>query len=144
MRTREFNSMKLIKALFLVIIFSLFLPGNILPAQQIKSPNSQVDPFYLRLFDEGQQAFRRGEMEEALEDFKLAAFGFLDAPDLLGKTLVYLTVTAYNLKKNDLVEHYLKEITRLKLNKKILDSNLPSELKEQFAKIQSTFNGLNG
>jgi len=131
----------------LILIFLFCLIFSLKPSfpQEISANTSSIDPFYLRLFDEGKLAFNQGNMEEAFNNFKLAAFGFLDAPELLGEALVYLTVTAYNLKRNDLVEYYLKEISRFKLNNKIPDSKLPPEIRKQFAKIQSDLkNGLKG
>ncbi|MGB9893786.1 MAG: hypothetical protein ACPLRA_05185 [Candidatus Saccharicenans sp.] len=114
-------------------------------AQEKESPRFKVDPFYLKLFDEGLLAFNRGDFEEAFQNLKIAAFGLLDEPDLLGQAFVYLTVCAYNLKKEDQVEFYLKEIARFKLNNRISGSRLPKEIKEQFGKIQASFkNGLPG
>jgi len=123
----------------LAFLFLFILPGMSLQPQQSQPPTSRVDPFYLNLFEEAKQVFNRGEFDEAFQDFKLAAFGFLDEPDLLGEAFVYLTVSAYNLKRTDQVEHYLKEISRFKLTTRIADSSLPEGLKEQFNRIQSAF-----
>ncbi|MBC7362887.1 MAG: hypothetical protein H5U06_11525 [Candidatus Aminicenantes bacterium] len=138
------NNLKL--WIVLVPMIFLFLVANAgVSTQEFQNRVLKVDPFYLKLFDEGKLAFNRGDFEEAFQNFKIAAFGFLDEPDLLGEAFVYLTVSAYNLKRYDQVEHYLKEISRFKLNNRISSSNLPKELKETFNKIQANFkNGLTG
>lgn len=138
------GKLKLCLILF-AIIFLFFTGESSLLAQESQTRALKVDPFYLKVFEEAKLAFNRGEFEEAFQNIKIAAFGLLDEPDLLGEAFVYLTVSAYNLKRIDQVEHYLKEISRFKLNARISSSRLPKELKEQFDKIQSTFkNGVTG
>jgi len=119
------------------IIFSLFSQG--LPAQQKSPVKLKVDPFYLQLFEEGKSSFNNGDYENAFQSLKLAAFGFLDEPDLLGEALVYLTVTAFNLKRDDEVNHCLKEIQRFNLANRISASALPADLKKKFEKIQADY-----
>jgi len=121
-----------------VIIFLTITGKPVLPIQL--SPEApQVDPFYLRLFDEGRQAFNQGNYEEAFQSLKIAAFGFLDEPDLLGEAFVYLTLCAYKLKNPDQVEYYLKETSRFKLKDRISSFSLPKEIKDLYAKIQAEF-----
>ena len=129
-----------------VLLGLLFFSGYQTAAQEASKNIWQVDPFYLKQFEEGLQAFNLNEFEEAFQSFKIAAFGLLDEPDLLGEALVYLTLCAYNLKKPDQVEYYLKEISRFKLADRIpANSRLPGKIKEQFARIQSQYkNGLTG
>lgn len=132
--------------LVLLAIIFLFIPAEMrLQAQQFQPTASNVDPFYLNLFEEAKLAFNKGRFEEAFQDFKIAAFGFLDEPDLLSEAFVYLTISAYNLQRIDQVEYYLKEISRFRLNTRITSSSLPEELKEQFNRIRSAFkNGVSG
>ncbi|MCR4395222.1 MAG: hypothetical protein NUW07_00635 [Candidatus Saccharicenans sp.] len=131
--------------IFLTVCLVLTLSGTGPQLQPVSSHSPQVDPFYLKLFEDGLTAFNRGDFEEAFQNLKIAAFGFLDETDLLGETFVYLTLSAYNLKKTDQVQYYLKEISRFKLNNRITGSRLPKEIKDQFARIQSSFkNGLTG
>ncbi|MGB4705332.1 MAG: hypothetical protein WBI18_09720 [Candidatus Saccharicenans sp.] len=121
-------------------LFICLLLFNIpLGAQQLPDGSKKIDPFYLNLYEEGIEAFNRGNFEEAFECLKIAAFGLLDEPDLLGAAFVYLTLSAYNLKKTEQVEHYLKEISRFRLGPRISGSSLPREIKEQFARIQSKY-----
>lgn len=132
-------------SLLLTAFFIMLLAGTTHQSQQVSPPYQQVDPFYLKLYEEGLNAFNLGDFEEAFQNLKIAAFGFLDEPDLLGETFVYLTLSAYNLKNADQVEYYLKEISRFKLHNRIAKSRLPKEIKDQFARIQSSFkNGLIG
>lgn len=128
-------------AMFLVYLI-LSCP---LEAQQLPEISRKIDPFYLKLFEEGLDAFNQGNFEEAFESLKISSFGFLDEPDLLSEAFVYLTLSAYNLKKTDQVEYYLREMSRFKLNNRIPGSRLPKEVKEQFARVQSKFkNSLTG
>lgn len=144
-RRPAFYSKLFLPVLLMSCLVSISAGSTPLQGQQATVRPPQVDPFYLRLFDNGLSAFNRGEFEEAFQNLKIAAFGLLDEPDLLGEAFVYLTLSAYNLKKTDQVEHYLREISRFKLNNRIRDSRLPQKVKEQFAKIQSSFkNGLTG
>lgn len=143
-RALEFSRQMLPRTLLMFFLVS-FLVGNAFPDEQVTVRSQQVDPFYLRLFDDGLAAFNRNDFEEAFENLKIAAFGLLDEPDLLGEAFVYLTLSAYNLKKTDQVEYYLREISRFKLNNRIRSSRLPEKIKDQFARIQSSFkNGLTG
>jgi len=143
-KRRNTQALSFILVLASTILF-LVINANSLLSQEKVNNKIQVDPFYLKLFDEGLLAFNRGEFEEAFQSLKIAAFGLLDEPDLLGEAFVYLTVCAYNLKREDQVEYYLKEIARFKLNNRILGSRLPKTVKEQFARIQTSFkNGLPG
>lgn len=143
-RALEF-SRRTLPLILLMLFLASILVGEARPEQQATGRPPQVDPFYLRLFDDGLAAFNRNDFEEAFENLKIAAFGLLDEPDLLGEAYVYLTLSAYNLKKTDQVEYYLREISRFKLNNRIRSSRLPEKVKDQFAKIQSSFkNGLTG
>ncbi len=143
-RALEF-SRRTFPQILLMLFLASILVGEARPEQQATGRPPQVDPFYLRLFDDGLAAFNRNDFEEAFENLKIAAFGLLDEPDLLGEAYVYLTLSAYNLKKTDQVEYYLREISRFKLNSRIRSSRLPEKVKDQFAKIQSSFkNGLTG
>lgn len=140
----EFSRQVFLRALLMFFLASILF-GNAFPDGQATVRSPQVDPFYLRLFDDGLAAFNRNDFEEAFENLKIAAFGLLDEPDLLGEAFVYLTLSAYNLKKTDQVEYYLREISRFKLNNRIRSSRLPEKIKDQFARIQSSFkNGLPG
>lgn len=143
-RALEF-SRRTLPLILLMLFLASILVGEARPEQQATGRPPQVDPFYLRLFDDGLAAFNRNDFEEAFENLKIAAFGLLDEPDLLGEAYVYLILSAYNLKKTDQVEYYLREISRFKLNNRIRSSRLPEKVKDQFAKIQSSFkNGLTG
>lgn len=74
---------------FLFIFFSTFLFSQA-PAE---------DPFYHELLKEGKQAFSIGNYKEAIEDFKIAAFGFIDNRAKLTECYVYLVICFFNLIK---------------------------------------------
>jgi len=138
-RKSSFRARKKNFAFCFIFFMVLFFFSQSLPARQKSPVKLKVDPFYLQLFEEGKQSFNHGDYENAFQSLKLAAFGFLDEPDLLGEALVYLTVTAYNLKRDDQVAYYLKEIMRFKLTNRISASPLPPDLKKKFEKIQADF-----
>ncbi|MDD8020657.1 MAG: hypothetical protein PHU81_05680 [Acidobacteriota bacterium] len=103
------------------------------------SDRPAVDPFYLKVFNEAKSAFQQGNYQQAFENFKIAAFGMLDEPDLLGQTYVYLAVAADQLGKDDQVEHYLQQISHFKLLRQITASSLPEEVKDRFKQICGSY-----
>jgi hypothetical protein len=129
------------RGLFLFVMVSLSIillaGGSTQLVAQSTPPGRQLatDPFYLKVFEEARANFDRGNYKKAFEDFKIAAFGLLDEPDLLGQAYVYLTVSAYQLGQADQVEHYLDQISRLKLFGRISASALPKEVKDKFKEI---------
>ena len=137
-KQRKVTGVRFVLILLPVLISLTIALESALPLQ-LSPERPQVDPFYLRLFDEGRQAFNQGDFEEAFQSLKIAAFGFLDEPDFLGETFVYLTLCAYNLKNPEQVEYYLKEMSRFKLNDRISGFRLPKEIKDLYAKIQAEF-----
>lgn len=129
--------------LFILMSLSIILLAGVsakLAAQSIPAGNQLVtDPFYLKVFEEARANFNRGDYKKAFENFKIAAFGLLDEPDLLGQAYVYLTVSAYQLGQADQVEHYLDQISRLKLFGRISASTLPKEVKDKFKEICDSY-----
>jgi tetratricopeptide (TPR) repeat protein len=53
-------------------------------------PGHAAHPHYLRLLREGTFALERGNTEQAARDLRIACFGLLEEPPLLGECLVYL------------------------------------------------------
>ena len=54
--------------------------------------SAAVEPFYLGLYADGAQAYERGEFLAAARQLRLACFGMLDDPPLLGGCLARLAV----------------------------------------------------
>jgi hypothetical protein len=123
-------------------LFIVFLAGNSgkLAAQSTSTGRQPViDPFYLKVFEEASANFSRGDYKKAFENFKIAAFGLLDEPDLLGQAYAYITVSAHQLGKIEQVEYYLEQISRLKLFPRISTSSLPKEVKDKFKEICDSY-----
>ncbi len=54
--------------------------------------SQRIDSFYLELYRQGTQGLGEGRFRRAAEDLRLACFGMLDEPVLLGECLVRLSV----------------------------------------------------
>jgi len=142
---RKLKACRLKRYFILTLMLGLFITclagSSSQVVAQAASPGRQpvIDPFYLKVFEEAKINFDRGDYKKAFENFKIAAFGLLDEPDLLGQAYVYLTVSAYQLGKNDEVERYLEQISRLKLFPRISSSSLPQAVKDKFKEICDTY-----
>jgi tetratricopeptide (TPR) repeat protein len=84
----------------LVLAAALTLAGSLaLPlAAAARTPQVQVDPFYLKLLQDGEQYYRAQRFGEAAKALDVATFGLAQDPKLLGKTLGYLSLAYFNLK----------------------------------------------
>jgi tetratricopeptide (TPR) repeat protein len=139
------NARRLKRYFVLIVIIGLFITclagssGQLVAQAALPGRQPVIDPFYLKVFEEAKMHFDRGDYKKAFENFKIAAFGLLDEPDLLGQAYAYLTVSAYQLGKADEVEHYLEQIARLKLFPRISSSSLPQEVKDKFKEICDTY-----
>jgi hypothetical protein len=60
--------------------------------------------FYELRLRAGQEAYRSGHAADAVDDFRIAAFGFLDRPRLLSEAFVWLTVAESSAGKTAEVE----------------------------------------
>jgi hypothetical protein len=58
----------------------------------VAGPAAAVDPFYQSLLREGVQQYDRGDFAEASRSLRLACFGMLDEPQVLGSCLVRLAL----------------------------------------------------
>lgn len=60
---------------------------------------AQGEDFYEARLREGQGVFRAGRFSEAIDQFRIAAFGFLDRPALLSESLVRLALAQQAAKR---------------------------------------------
>ena len=75
---------------------------------------SQVDPFYLKAFADGEKAFAGGDFPAAAQRFEIAAFGLHTDKNALAKAWGYLCLASYKagqIEKSREVAQKLEELT---------------------------------
>ena len=108
---------------------------------QAQTPD-QVDPFYLDLLRDGKYFYENSDYEEAIENLKIAFFGFLDNPPKLTECYLYLTTCYYQIKDPEQAKHYYDEIKRLNLEEHLQDINPPQSLLDKYYEIDAYFSRL--
>jgi len=89
------------------VLLTLFLPSTrLLPAQAI-------DPFYLKLFQDGEAAFIAGDHAKAVKDLEVAVFGLSADRAKAAKAYIYLSLSHSALKNRDLCRQFLSRATTL-------------------------------
>lgn len=68
-----------------------------------------VDPFYLKVFNEGKQFYARQQYKSALENFKIAEFGLLQDKALLHELYLYSSLSHFKLNQFDDARDILKK-----------------------------------
>jgi tetratricopeptide (TPR) repeat protein len=90
-----------IRSLAMAILLALFLPSaRLLPAQAI-------DPFYLKLFQDGEAAFRAQDYAKAVKDLEVAVFGLSADRTKAAKAYIYLSLSHNALKNKDKSRQFL-------------------------------------
>lgn len=125
--------------IFLLIIISMTL--IYFPSLAQGQTTDQVDPFYLDLLRDGKYFYENGAYEDAIENFKIAFFGFLENPPKLAECYLYLTVCYYQIKNGEQAKHYYDEIKRLNLEEHIENLNLPQSLLDKYYEIEGVEKG---
>jgi outer membrane protein assembly factor BamD (BamD/ComL family) len=138
----------LVAYLFVFVAFSLWL-GPSLPAcspqqteaAQVKPPvkADDGDPFYRKLYEDGKDAFESGNVQEAVDDFEIAFFGYLDNLPRLLECYMYLAVGHYDLKNVDKCKADLDEIHRLNLEEHMATAAPSENLLKRFREVQGKF-----
>lgn len=134
--------------LFVFVAFFLWLMPS-LPAcspQQteaalVKPPvqANHEDPFYRKLYEDGKDAFESGNVQEAVDDFEIAFFGYLDNLPRLLECYMYLAVGHYDLKNGDKCKAALDEIRRLDLETHMATAAPSETLLKRFREVQGKF-----
>ena len=99
--------------------------------------SAQVDPFYLRLLEEGKSLFAQNKLAEAVENLEIAAFGLIEERPRLLEAYVYLVISHYRLRQVSRAAYFTSEIERLNLKPEFDRANLPAELYNQFLEMES-------
>lgn len=79
-------------------------------ATALPAPAQEPDPFYTSMLREGTQELARGDAERALEDLRIACFGLLEQPPLLGQCLVRVALAQGKLGEQ---EEFVETFRRL-------------------------------
>jgi len=134
--------------LFVFIAFSLLLAPSLpacspqqTEAAQVKPPvkADAVDPFYRNLYENGKDAFERGDVQEAVDDFEIAFFGYLDNLPRLLECYMYLAVGHFDLKNIDKCKAALEEIRRLDLETHMATAGPSETILKRFREVQGRF-----
>jgi tetratricopeptide (TPR) repeat protein len=90
-----------IRSLAMAVLLALFLPSaRLFPAQAI-------DPFYLKLFQDGEVAFVAGDHAKAVKDLEVAIFGLSADRTKAAKACIYLGLSHNALKNRDKSRQFL-------------------------------------
>jgi len=82
--------------LFIIALTAIFLPFD----AQAQSAQA-IDPFYLRMFEDGEAAFVAGDHAKAVKDLEVAVFGLSTDRVRSAKACVYLALSYNTLKNRD-------------------------------------------
>jgi|GEM_PF-2048148 len=99
--------------------------------------SSQVDPFYLRLLEEGKSLFAQNKLAEAVKNLEIAAFGLIEERAHLLEAYVYLVISNYRLRQVSRAAYFIAEIERLNLKPEFDRANLSAEFYRQFLETES-------
>lgn len=119
--------------IFLILVSAAFVP--FLQAQITE----QVDPFYLKLYEDGKSFFQNGDFAGAVSNFEIAFFGFVDNPPKLLECYIYLEVSYSHLKNADKTKYYYDEIKRLRLQTYLKSLKLPEDLEVKYLELNAAF-----
>jgi hypothetical protein len=133
-----------IKTLIIFIIILLF-PAAISPFARpfsgllLAQTTEQEDPFYKKLFEDGKYYYQNDKTPEAIENFEIAFFGYLDNLPKLLECYVYLTVCHFQQKNIEKSKYYADEIKRLKLQDYMKNITPPESLMKKYEEIIAKF-----
>ena len=132
MKAIRYKSSLMIITIVLVFIFSSSIS---LAAQKAE----QIDPFYLKLLQDGKSLYVTGKYAEAIKNFEIAAFGLVEYPSRLLESYIYLAVCHNEIKDTEKSKHYQDEIKNLTLKEYNQDIRLPKSLMDKYNEIDPDF-----
>jgi len=96
-----------IRTFAIAILLALFLPSALL------LPSQAIDPFYLKLFEDGEAAFLVKDYAKAVKDLEVAVFGLSADRTKTAKACIYLGLSHNSLKNRDLSRRFLSRAAGL-------------------------------
>lgn len=133
MRHGIFRKWALCPFIFLILVSAAFVPFL-----QAQIPE-RVDPFYLKLYEDGKYFYQSGDYAGAVSNFEIAFFGFVDNPPKLFECYIYLEVSYSHLKNADKTKYYYDEIKRLRLQTYLKNLKLPEDLEVKYLELNAAF-----
>ena len=118
-----------------VFFFSFIL---LLSALCLYSQEIEENPFYEKLFDEGKYYYSVGNYAEAVENIKIAFFGFLDNHEKLTESYIYLAVCHSLLNNQEQSLYFSNEIKRLNLQQHVPSIQQPYDLVSRYKALTSS------
>ena len=103
------------------------------------STSQKVDPFYLKLFEEGKEAWSQGNLLVAIEKLEVAYFGFLKSPSHLIETGIYLIVCHFEVNNHERAAYFESEINSLRIGESLTEFDLPQDLLEKYYEASAYF-----
>jgi hypothetical protein len=109
--------------LVLMPIFFLCVGFFCLSANENVDTVQDVDPFYIKIFEEGKNYYFDGKFQKALENFKVVEFGLLDEKKILTEVYLFYSLAQFRLERRGEARKILKKLeTELNINIKNLNT----------------------
>ncbi|GEM_PF-4619036 len=102
----------------------------------------QVDPFYIKLFEEGKSLWFRGLTAKAIENMEIAYFGFLKSPDLLLEAGIYLMIAHFEAKNADRAAFFEAKVAELAERERVARLRLPPQVVDKYQEASAYFGRL--
>ena len=112
MKEKKKNVKRLKGVILTLILMSIFFfcAGFFyLTANANGDAGQDVDPFYIKIFNQGKNYFFEGKFKEALENFKVAEFGLLDEKKILTEIYLFYSLAQFRLERLDEARKIIKK-----------------------------------
>jgi len=100
--------------------------------------SQQVDSFYIRVLERGEQYYMDSDYINALDKLKVAIFGLHGAKELQAKAYVYMCLSYFYLKDRANSEKYLKEAEKLLTTEEILALDITEAARNDLERLTYT------
>jgi tetratricopeptide (TPR) repeat protein len=100
--------------------------------------SQQVDSFYLRVLERGEQYYMEADYTNALDKLKVAIFGLYGATEHQAKAYVYMCLSYFYLKDAANSEKYLKEAEQLMTTEELLDLDITESARNDLERLVYT------
>lgn len=94
-----------------------------------------ADPFYPQLLDEGTYAYRSGDLVNASECLRIAAFGVLDDRPRLAACYLYLALVYHQLKIPEMAARYVRSLSTMQASDVLSGGAVPPEVLRSYDAI---------
>ena len=99
----------------------------------------QVDPFYLRMLENGKTSFQNEQYRDAITELEVGIFGLKDQPRLQGEGYIYLALSHYYLKEMIQAENNLAKAIVILEVEGLLQSDLPDSHQKMLKELLVEF-----